>query len=93
MKKRINVDSGRPLEGRAHYSRALRVNELVLQSGTTAIDRDGNVIGQDIRTQVRAVLDIAMASIRVANLHRGSVLSLEAHAVRGASDNIEWKKL
>ncbi|MFT4583156.1 MAG: enamine deaminase RidA (YjgF/YER057c/UK114 family) [Gammaproteobacteria bacterium] len=66
MQKRINIDSGRPLEGRAHYSRALRVNELVLQSGTTAIDRDGNVIGQDIRTQVRAVLDIARASMAAA---------------------------
>ena len=35
--RRINVASGRPLESLAHYSRALRVGDTVLQSGTTAI--------------------------------------------------------
>ena len=41
--RRINVASGRQLEQTAHYSRALRVDDTVLQSGTTAIDRQGNV--------------------------------------------------
>ena len=35
--KRINVASGRPLEEIAHYSRAVRVGDTVLQAGTTAI--------------------------------------------------------
>ena len=43
--RRINVDSGRPLEPLANYSRAMRVGDMVLQSGTTAIDKLGNVIG------------------------------------------------
>ena len=44
--RRVNVASGRQLEKLAHYSRALRVGDTVLQSGTTAIDRQGNVRGE-----------------------------------------------
>ncbi len=62
--RRINVSSGRPLEPLAHYSRALRVGDMVLQSGTTAIDRDGNVIGEgDIARQVEAIIAIAEATM------------------------------
>ena len=58
--RRINVASGRPLEKLAHYSRALRVGDMVLQSGTTAINRQGNVIGEgDIAQQVDAIMRLA----------------------------------
>jgi enamine deaminase RidA (YjgF/YER057c/UK114 family) len=58
--RRINVASGRQLEKLAHYSRALRVGDMVLQSGTTAIDRQGNVHGEgDIAKQVEAIMRIA----------------------------------
>ena len=58
--QRINVASGRTLEKLAHYSRALRAGNLVLQSGTTAIDRQGNVHGEgDIARQVEAIMTIA----------------------------------
>ena len=57
---RVNVASGRPLESVAHYSRALRVGDTVLQSGTTAIDRQGNVRGEgDVARQVEAIMTIA----------------------------------
>ena len=65
-RRRINVSSGRPLEAKAHYSRALRVGDFVLQSGTTAIDRDGNVLGDDVETQIAAILDIARESMAAA---------------------------
>ncbi len=62
--RRINVGSGRPLEPLANYSRALRVGDMVLQSGTTAIDTDGNVIGEgDIAKQVDAIMDIAQGTM------------------------------
>ena len=62
--RRINVASGRPLEPLAHYSRALRVGDMVLQSGTTAIDTEGNVIGEgDVVKQVDAILDIARSTM------------------------------
>ena len=65
--QRINVGSGRPLEHLAHYSRALRVGPWVMQSGTTAIDTEGNVIGEgDVAKQVDAIVDIAVKSMGAA---------------------------
>jgi enamine deaminase RidA (YjgF/YER057c/UK114 family) len=58
--RRINVASGRSLETMAHYSRAVRVGDTVLQAGTTAIDRAGNVRGVgDVSRQVETILAIA----------------------------------
>jgi enamine deaminase RidA (YjgF/YER057c/UK114 family) len=62
--RRINVASGRSLEKLAHYSRALRVGDMVLQSGTTAIDREGNVRGVgDVARQVETIMTIAEWSL------------------------------
>jgi len=62
--RRVNVASGRQLESLAHYSRALRVGDTVLQSGTTAIDRQGNVRGEgDVARQVEAIMGIAAWSM------------------------------
>jgi enamine deaminase RidA (YjgF/YER057c/UK114 family) len=62
--RRINVASGRSLEKLAHYSRAVRVGDVVLQSGTTAIDRQGNVRGVgDVATQVETIMTIAEWSL------------------------------
>jgi len=61
---RLNVASGRQLEQTAHYSRALRVGDTVLQSGTTAIDRQGNVRGEgNVTAQVDAIMKIAAWSM------------------------------
>ena len=58
--RRVNVASGRQLESLAPYSRARRVGDTVLQSGTTAIDRLGHVRGEgDAARQVEAVMRIA----------------------------------
>src|SRR5262249_60224707 len=58
--RRVNVASGRSLEKLAHYSRALRVGDTVLQSGTTAIERGGTVRGiGDIAKQVETIMTIA----------------------------------
>jgi enamine deaminase RidA (YjgF/YER057c/UK114 family) len=62
--RRVNVSSGRPLEKLAHYSRAVRVGDMVLQSGTTAIDRQGNVRGvDDVAKQVDTIMAIAEWSV------------------------------
>ena len=62
--RRINVSSGRPLEPLANYSRALRCGDMVLQSGTTAIDPSGDIIGEnDIGAQVDAIVDIARGTM------------------------------
>jgi enamine deaminase RidA (YjgF/YER057c/UK114 family) len=62
--RRVNVSSGRSLEKLAHYSRAVRIGDTVLQSGTTAIDRQGNVRGvDDVAKQVDAIMAIAEWSV------------------------------
>jgi enamine deaminase RidA (YjgF/YER057c/UK114 family) len=62
--RRINVSSGRALEATAHYSRAVRVGDTVFQAGTTAIDRQQNVVGVgDVVKQVDAVMAIAEWSL------------------------------
>src|SRR5437762_9938051 len=62
--RRLNVASGRQLEKLAHYSRALRVGDTALQSGTTAIDRQGNVLGVgDVAKQVETIMAIAESSM------------------------------
>jgi len=81
MQRRINVDSGRPLEKKAQYSRALRVNDLVQQSGTTAIDLDGNILGESVTAQVAAIFDIASASMGVAEGHLNNIVRVRAFVV------------
>ena len=62
--RRVNVASGRSLEKLAHYSRAVRVGDMVLQSGTTAIDRQGQVRGVgDVAAQVDAIMAITSWSM------------------------------
>src|SRR5262245_30736498 len=62
--RRLSVASARQLEQLAHYSRVVRVVDIVLQSGTTAIPRKGNVhgVGQVVR-QVDATMRIARWSM------------------------------
>ena len=86
MQRRINVDSGRPLEAKAQYSRAIRVNELVLQSGTTAIDLDGNIIGDTAVEQTQAIFDIAKSSMDLAEGHFEDIVRIRAFII--GRDNI-----
>jgi enamine deaminase RidA (YjgF/YER057c/UK114 family) len=86
--RRINVHSGRPLEPLANYSRALRVGDMVLQSGTTAIDTQGNIIGEvDIAKQVDAIMDIAQGTLAQAGASLDDVVRRRDFTVVGAEQN------
>ena len=57
MSKRQNIASGTIWEERVGYSRAVRVDNLVFVSGTTATDEEGNVVGlNDTEAQARYIL-------------------------------------
>ncbi len=73
--RRINVASGRALEQTAHYSRAVRAGDMVFQSGTTAIDRQGGVRGGgDVAAQVDAIMAIAAWSMGKADSRLADVV-------------------
>ena len=89
--RRINVASGRSLEKLAHYSRALRVGDMVFQSGTTAIDRQGNVRGVgDVAQQVETIMTIAewslgRAGARLADVVRSRIYVTDIQVGDGAA--------
>jgi enamine deaminase RidA (YjgF/YER057c/UK114 family) len=61
--QRSSVDTGTYWEGIAGYSRAVRIGERILVSGTTATGPDGLVGGADPAAQCRFVLDKIEAAI------------------------------
>lgn len=57
------VASGTEWETHAGYSRAVRVGDQVHVSGTTPVDEDGEVIGDDPYEQTVAALEIVEAAL------------------------------
>jgi enamine deaminase RidA (YjgF/YER057c/UK114 family) len=56
MSKRQNIASGAPWEALFGYSRAVRVGNTVHVAGTSASDKDGNVVGRDdVAAQTRFI--------------------------------------
>lgn len=62
--QRQTVNSGTVWEAMAGYSRAVRVGDRILVSGTTATGADGLVGGDDPAAQARYALDKIEAAIR-----------------------------
>ena len=67
MGERINISSGAPWEPIAGYSRAVRVGQFIEVAGTTAVDAQGNFIGEgDVGAQTQYVLEKIQLAIEQA---------------------------
>lgn len=55
--KRINVSSGAPWEEIVGYSRAVKTGSVIEVAGTTAIDNQGKVVGNDVYQQTLFILE------------------------------------
>ncbi len=64
MRKKIS--SGAVWEKTVGYSRAVRVGRQVFVAGTTAVDKDGNVVGEDAYTQTKKILQIIEKALQEA---------------------------
>lgn len=100
MGERRLISSGTVWEERVGYSRAVRVDDFVFVSGTTATDDEGRVVGQgDAAAQARFILakigraleaagatlgDIVRYRVYVVNADDWSALAPALHEVFGA---------
>ena len=64
MRKKIS--SGAVWEKTVGYSRAVRIGRQVFVAGTTAVDKDGNVVGEDAYTQTKKILQIIEKALQEA---------------------------
>lgn len=55
--KRVNYSSGAPLEEKVGYSRMVKIGPYVKIGGTTSVQPDGTVYGEDAYEQTKYVLD------------------------------------
>lgn len=64
---RKNILSGAEWENKVGYSRAVKINNHVFVSGTTAVDENGNVTGKgDLYKQTKACIRIIEKSLQEA---------------------------
>ncbi|MCK5326453.1 MAG: RidA family protein [Woeseiaceae bacterium] len=57
--KRVNIRSGAPWEPLVGYSRAVRVGEFVVVSGSAAVDADGHLVAEgDMYAQTRQCIRV-----------------------------------
>ena len=78
--RRRRISSGSPFEPTIGFSRALRVGERVLVSGTAPISEDGSV-DPDPGAQMRRCLQIALAALAEAGGGPGDVVRTRTYLV------------
>ena len=66
--KRVNYSSGAPLEEKVGYSRMVKVGDHIYVGGTTSVQPDGTVYGENAYEQTRYVLEKQVACVGVSQL-------------------------
>jgi enamine deaminase RidA (YjgF/YER057c/UK114 family) len=79
---RQNFASGTPWEALAGYSRAVRIDNLIFVSGTTASDEHGDVQGHDAYSQTHYILRKIETALHQAGATLADVVRTRAYVVR-----------
>ena len=75
MTKRVNISSGAPWEEIVGYSRVVRMGNVIEVSGTTAVDEDGQIVGEgDAYAQTRYILGKINRALAEAGASMGDVI-------------------
>lgn len=80
MSERRNISSGSPYEPKIGFSRAVRIGDRVLVSGTAPIRPDGSV-DPDPAAQTRRCLEIVLTALAEAGARRGDVVRTRTYLV------------
>jgi enamine deaminase RidA (YjgF/YER057c/UK114 family) len=84
--ERVNVQSGSPFEAAIGFSRAVRVGDRVVVSGTAPIWPDGSV-DPDPRAQARRCLEIMLAALGEAGGTAADVIRTRTYLLDAADAN------
>lgn len=74
--KRINYSSGAPLEDKVGYSRMVKTGPFVKIGGTTSVQPDGSVYGNDAYEQTKYVLSKQVKLLEQAGAKAEEVISV-----------------
>ena len=78
---RTNYSSGAPLEDKAGYSRAVKVGPFIYVGGTTSVQPDGSVFGEnDGYAQTKYILDKMLKFIEKAGGTKENVIRVKMYA-------------
>ena len=74
--KRTNYSSGAPLEEKVGYSRMVKIGPYIKIGGTTSVQPDGTVYGEDAYEQTKYVLDKQIKLLEQAGASKEDVFSV-----------------
>jgi len=79
--ERTNYSSGAPLEEKAGYSRVVKVGPFVYVGGTTSVQADGSVFGEnDGYAQTKYILDKMIKCLEMAGGKKEEVIRVKMYA-------------
>ena len=84
---RRRISSGSPYEGQIGFSRAVRVGDRVLVSGTAPVWPDGEV-EEDVAAQARRCLEIIETALRKAGAQMDDVVRTRTYLVDAADADV-----